>query len=363
MKLILLLLIFSMLALIISGCSEEVERENPFDAQNERTGGAPPGLKARAGDSQVTLSWTNIGLAGIKEYKIYRSYQSKDDFQYVNSVSAKPSTELAEYSYTDKGLKNDGDNVYFYRISYVDDEGIETPDPESLPKKLSYISIIPSLAPPAPEVQVLEDKDLKVRLIWAGYIDTAPDDLAGFRIYSALKAEEGQEQPPLTLVAEIDDPKVEFYVDGNDYPNNIINFVKDGTSKLYKVTSFDMAGVESDSPILVGTSPNLPPSPPAQLKGYFSLGINSYEVRLEWRRNLEPDIAGYKVYALLPDGTQEFKEWKRDPNATVSIIQDRYVVVGGFLATKQYFVTAFDNTPRPDGLTDESEPSQIISAM
>jgi hypothetical protein len=362
-----MLLLF--LVTIMYGCSGDTERENPLDAQNQRTGGIPLDVTAKAGDGQVKLSWPNLGFEGVKEFKIYRAYLSPepDNFQYVATVTADNS---GSYTYTDKGLLNDGENVYFYRVSYVDSNGQETPDPKEpnkiLPKDWSILHLIPSLAPPMPNVKVMEDTDLQVRLLWEGYSKTAPADLAGFKVYEAPKADKGQEQQPLTLVLTIDDPKVEFYIDGNDYVNNTVSFRKDGVSKLYKVTAYDKAGVESDSPILTGTSPNLPPTPPAQIKGLFSLGLNNYEIRLDWRRNLEPDAIGYKVYAMLPDGSREFKGWKTDPNDTVMIITDNYVAVEGDLFTKSYYVTAYDNTKKPDPnnpgqeLNDESAPSQII---
>jgi len=365
MKAIWFLLLSSILALFVFGCGEEVERENPLDAQNKRTGGVPPGITARAGDSQVVLSWPNLGLDGIKEFRIYRAYLTPE-FQYIASVQAGPIEELREYVYTDTGLQNDDNNIYFYRVSYVDKDGQEIPDPENpqnLPEDWFFVDIIPSEAPPVPNVQVMEDSDLQVRLIWEGYTENAPEDLAGFKVYSALKAEEGQKQPAFALVAQIDDPRVEFYIDGNDYPNNIINFWGDGVTKLYKVIAFDTVGVESDSPVLEGTSPNLPPGPPPQVKGTFFLGINSYEVRIEWRESLEPDVIGYVIYAQLPDGNREFKKRIDDRNETVATISDRYVVVGGITVLKGYYVTAFDNTPRPDGKRDESEPSVLVSAM
>jgi hypothetical protein len=363
--LLLIIIVSISFSLFVNGCSEDVERENPLDAQNMRTGGVTPNVTARAGDSQVALSWLNLGLKGVKEYKIYRAYLTPepDQFQYVATVSA---GDTDKYSYTDTGLLNDGENVYYYRVSYVDDNGQETPDPND-PKNLSInwsvLKIIPSLAPPVPEVKVMEDQDLKIRLVWEGYSKIAPTDMGGFKVYLAPKAEEGQEQMPLALVSTIDDPKVEFYIDGNDYANDIINFRKDGVSKLYKVVAYDKVGVESDSPILVGTSPNLPPKPPAQVKGTFNLGLNSYDVRLEWARSLEPDVIGYKVYALLPDGTKEFKGWKLDPNDKAINITDRYIIVEGVPMTKQYYVTAYDNTPKPNDINDESEPSAIVSGM
>lgn len=372
MKIVFSLTLVLMLLILISGCSEEAERENPLDAQNKRTGGALLNIKAQAGESQVVLSWSDMGIDGIAEYRIYRAHRvpALDQFKQVATVQADIQAEsvgkINEYSYVDKGLQNDGDNVYYYRISYIDRDGREVPDPANplnLPADWFALSIIPSQAPPVPDVKVMEDTDLAIRLIWEGYAKTAPTDLAGFKIYSAMKAEEGMEQASLKLVETIDDPKVEMYVDGNDYASFKINFYKDGTSKLYRVTAFDIAGVESDSPVLQGTSPNLPPSPPAQIKGTFFIGLNTYDVRIEWRKNLEPDVEGYKVYALLPDGTREFKEWRKDPNENVSVLTgERFVIVEGEAKIKQYFVTAYDNTKRDDGKNDESGPSDLLTA-
>jgi len=367
MKTIWILLIFSAVILFIFGCDEDAERENPLDAQNIRTGGAPPGIMARAGDSQVILSWPNLGLEGVEEYKIYRAYLSTDDFQFVASVPAQAIDEMPEYTYTDTGLQNDGENVYFYRLSYTDAGGIETPDPED-PQSLSegwyLINLIPSEAPPEPEVVVIEDTDLQVRLVWEGYADNAPADLLGFRIYSALKAEEGQDQEPFKLIADIEDTSAEFYVDGNEYTDGNINFRSDLITKLYKVVAYDAVNVESDTTILEGTSPNLPPGPPPLVDSTFLLGINTYDVRLTWRRNLEPDVMGYVVYALLPEEEKpEFKKIIEDPNETAAVISDRYVIIEGLAYTKDYYVTAFDNTPKEDGKRDESEPSEIQIAQ
>ena len=363
MKAIYFLLFFSMLALLISGCGEDAERENPLDAQNQRTGGAPPGMAARAGDTQVILSWPNMEFDGVKEFKIYRAHLTPEQFQFVAAVSA--IDDLPQYSYTDTGLQNDGENRYFYRLSYVDDEGVETPDPEGskvLPEDWFLVDIIPSEAPPTPNVLVMEDTDLQVRLLWEGYSANAPADLAGFEVFAGLKAADGQEQT-FFAVARIENPEVEFYIDGNDYPNNVINFSHDGITKVYKVVAFDAVEVESDPIIVEGTSPNLPSDPPMQAKARWAFGINTYEVVIEWRRNLEPDVIGYVVYALKPDGTQEFKKKIDDPNETEVTISDRYVVVGGALLSKSYFITAFDNTPREDGKRDESEPSKILSGI
>ena len=121
--------------------------------------------------------------------------------------------------------------------------------------------------------------------------------------------------------------------------------------------------MESDATIVEGTSPNLPPAPPHGVKSTFSLGINNYEVSLTWRRNLEPDVIGYVVWALLPSGASEYKKKIDDVNETVATISDRYVVIEGLLYVKNYYITAFDNTPKEDGKRDESGPSEIQLAL
>ena len=365
MKAIYLLLFPLILVFFALGCDEDVERENPLDARNERTGGVPPGLAARAGDSQVILSWPNTGFDGVKEYRLYRAHLEANEFQPIATVPAAPIEEKSQYTHTDTGLQNDGDNHYFYRLSFVDDDGIETPDPEvpqNLQENWFIVDVIPSEAPPIPGVQALEDTDLQIRLIWEGYLADSPDDLAGFRVFVSPKVEEGQE-PNYDLVAEIVDPSAEFYIYGNNYKNNVISFREDNITKTFRVIAFDTVGVESDPAELDGTSPNLPPRPPAQVKARWNLGMNSYEVTIEWQRNLEPDLRGYVVYALKPDGTREFKKIIEDPNETDATISDRYVVVDTLLIAKQYYVVAFDNTRREDGKRDESEPSAIMSAM
>ncbi len=349
------------LTLFIVGCEEDTERQNPLDVQNEATAGVPPGLTARAGDSEVVLSWPNLGIEGVREYRIYRAHltPAPGQFQYIASIEAKPRSEASEYIYTDTGLQNDGDNVYFYRLTYVDENGGETPDPSN-PQNLSsdwyLVDLIPSVAPPAPTVQVIEDTDLQVRLVWEGYSDIAPDDLVGFRIYCALKSEAGQEQENLACVAEIYDPELEFYIDGNDYTTGIVNFREDNVTKLYKVVAFDKYGVESDSPILEGTSPNLPPGQPRDInieyESALELGWDWIQVTVTWEPCTEPDVAGYVLYEVMSDGQWEFKKMVKGRDETELVVTDRLDDL--FFGPFGYQLVAFDNTPQEDGNRDES---------
>lgn len=371
MRTIIFLLSSLMLTLFILGCGEEAERENPLDAANERTGGVPPGMIARAGDSQIILSWPNMGFDGVKEYRIYQSYLTADKFQPIASVQSEPLNVKPEYTYTDAGLQNDGENQYFYRLTFVDENGIETPDtevPESWPENWLEnwfsVSAIPSEAPPKPDVEVKADTDLQIRLEWLTYSEIAPADLAGFRVFMGLGAEEGREQNFVLVYEYKIDEEAEgdpvfptFYVHGNDYANNVINFSEDGITKTFRVVAFDMVDVESEPAEVKATSPNLPPSPPFITGVRWDLGLNSYEVTISWRTNLEPDVRGYVIYALKPDDTSEFKRVVNGRSENDIKISDQYV---GFGEPKRYYVTAFDDTPKPDGKRDESEPSQII---
>ena len=363
MKSIWSLLLPLILILLVFGCGEEMGRENPLDAQNVLTGGAPPFVTVCGGDCQAILTWPNLGIAGIKEYRIYRAYQSTapDQFQYIASVPARDKSEVQEYTYIDTGLENGEGNIYFYRVSYVDNEGNETPDPvipQSLSRDWFLVEVTPNVIPPAPDVQIVADTDLQVRLSWEGYAETAPPSVVGYRVYSAPKAEPGQEQQELTLVEEINDLDAEYYTDGNDYLNGVINFREDNVTKLYKVVAFDNVGIESDSPTQEGTSPNLPPSLPRGVQTeYTIIDMNIYEATITWERCPEPDVLGYVLYALTFDPydpfsseESEFKKIIKGRDQTEITISDRLID----FYVKSYYLTAFDSTPKPDGKRDES---------
>ena len=113
---------------------------NPLDPQNLRTAGAPIGLELLPGDEQVTVSWEDTGHEGIMGYRIYRRFTGDVDstFEFFGEIlgenGARPATEFIDT----EDLKNDqfdeangAPHRYIYRISYIDANGIEVPDPNA----------------------------------------------------------------------------------------------------------------------------------------------------------------------------------------------------------------------------------------
>ena len=166
-----------LLALVFfNACTGNEDFANPLDPENLRTSGAPDGLTLYAGDQQVRITWNDTGQAGIKAYRIYRRSTGGADteFQQVGSVDA-PANEFIDT----QNLENDRRDAsgrllaYEYRISYVDANGVETPDPANPPtenedpRRIWRTALAtPSVPPPAPNVTLGDPTDLTIKLFW-----------------------------------------------------------------------------------------------------------------------------------------------------------------------------------------------------
>ncbi len=346
----------SIVVLRCSGCTNNDDFANPLDPENLRTAGSPVGLSASAGDAQVKVSWQNLGFEGIAKYRIYRQFpgDSSSTFERVGEVDA-PGTE-----FIDKGLKNDQfDEVngiplaYVYRISYVDTNDVETPDPNAPPSENAAPQRIwptaratPSVPPPVPQVTLGEPSDLTVKLFWQDY--QPPDDFKVFRVFAAIPDVSGR---PLQfkLLAErtLKEP---FFFD--------LNFDRDGITKVYRVIAVDQFGAEGIAE-LRGTAPDLPPAPPKNVRALYqarSLFNNKYDVTLSWSPNKELDLDGYQIYSTKQGGGDPIPRNTVDRKKnSVTISGEDPILEGEDLVLRQYFITAFDNTPKPDGSRDESQ--------
>ena len=344
-----------LLALVFfHACTRNEDFANPLDPENLRTSGAPDGLTLYAGDQQVRVTWNDTGQAGVKAYRIYRRSTGGADteFQQVGSVNA-PTNEFIDT----QNLENDRRDAsgrllaYEYRISYVDANGVETPDPANPPAETEDPRRIwktalatPSVPPPAPNVTLGDPTDLTIKLFWDGY--EFPYDFSIFRVYAALDTEDDK---PLRfeLIAE---PKRDrlYYFDHD--------FEVDGTRKVYRVAGVDEFGAEAITTITAAV-PNVPPASPKDVRVRYlarSLFNTKYDAVISWTPNTEPDLAGYQLYTrdaagkLLPRPAVGPKE------RTFTIPGEDPILVGQALEFKKYYITAYDNTPGPDGRRDES---------
>lgn len=351
--LFLLPLFLSMTMLV--ACANTEDYANPLDSENLRTSGSPDGLSLFPGDKEVTVSWNKIEGEGVKEYRIYRREDSKTDepFKLVGTVDATKNVFIDAQSIENDRRAPDGTNVeYEYRISYVDINDVETPDPTNPPdisadtiRIWPTATVTPSIAPPSPEVILGKPTDLQVNLIWEDY--PFPTDFAMFRVYIALY--EGPDvQLKFRKVQELTRDQF-FYIDGS--------FRHDDTTKVYRIAAVDEFGVEGITEIRA-TSPNLPPAPPRNFRAFYSgrsLFNNKYDVLCIWDdNNNENDLAGYQIYSTDRENNIIPRRLLKPDETSVTIAAEDPIVIGGEFYLKTYFITAFDDTPTPDGKRDES---------
>lgn len=359
-------------ALWCGGCTNDRDFVNPFDPENLRTAGSPPGLELAAGDAQVTVSWQNTGFEGIVMYRIYRWFTGDSDspFELVGEVDA-PTTE-----FIDEGLVNDAFDLtqgrqlhYVYRISYVDKNGVETPNPDDLlddnetPLRVwPTARVTPSVPPPAPTVRIGDQvEDLTVKLFWEDY--HFPEDFKTFRVLAGKTSSSGD--PPLfKMLGEITFNELS---DSQRFGNEPIfffdtTFDQDGITKVFRIVAVDQFGVQAETRINA-SSPQLPPAPPQNVRAASvpRIGAPRIDVSIYWAPNSERDLAGYHIYATtriggqLVEGDDLVRRGTARPKETsVTYAGEPLLLADQELRPRRYFITAFDDTPRPDGRPDES---------
>ncbi len=351
---------FLLIVAVFAGCTNSEDFANPLDVDNLRTAGAPDGLKLYPGDRQIRVTWVDSEQDGVQAYKIYRRSISNSDepFALIATVNA-PAFEYIDTDNIENDRLDDQGRVlaYEYRISYVDANGVETPDPNNPPdpdeqpyRYWQTATGTPSIAPPAPVVTLGEPIDLAVALFWEDYV--FPDDFSTFRIYAA-RDDGRSEQLVFSQIAELERDK-NYYFD--------IGFREDGITKIYRVAAVDIFGVEGITTI-TGTSPNLPPAPPTNVRVRYigrSLFNSKYDAIIVWDANKELDLAGYQIYTKDADDNLFTRGTANRYENTITFTGEDPVIIDQEPVTRTYFLTAYDSTPGPDGKRDHSE---LVEAM
>ncbi len=339
-------------ATLTASCTNSDDFTNPLDPENLRTAGAPDGLTLYAGDRQVRVTWNDTGQEGTKAYRIYRRSVDTDEFTKVGTVEA-PANEFIDTRNLENDRRDELGRVlaYEYRISHIDINGVETPEPNNPPSETEEPRRLwqtafatPSVPPPVPVVTLGEPTDLTVKLFWEDYV--LPHDFSIFRVYAARDTDSDK---PLKfkLIAE---PKRDkrFYFD--------FDFEADGTRKVYRIAAADEFGAEGVTTLSV-TSPNLPPAPPKDVRVRYqprSLFNTKYDAVISWKPNRESDLDGYQLYTADAEGSLLPRPAVGPKERSFTIPGEDPILVGQSLEFRRYYITAYDDTPGPDGRRDES---------
>lgn len=112
---IILISLCLILALGLSGCSEEITEPVQTD-EIENAPEVPQNLQTLVGDGQVVLSWTVGDASGITQYLVYRGDTTFIEPDLIDSTTSQ--------TFTDTGLRNG--LRYFYQVTAIGTNGLES---------------------------------------------------------------------------------------------------------------------------------------------------------------------------------------------------------------------------------------------
>lgn len=220
---------------------------------------------------EVSLSWDHIDSPVIKGYFIYRSLLEKSGFTKLKKVDQPAAAQRVNYSDRDGMIDN---TTYFYRITALDEAGLETSPSE-------IIAAITRGKPPTPQGLQGRSGILKrAELTWQPSLES---DVEGYMIYFS-RTREGKYQH----LRKMEGRAAVTFTHGGAFER-----LDDGAQYFYIITSFNRVGVESEptAPVAVQTKPR--PTQPVSFQGE-SLKVK--EAPLKWQENLEKDVVYYRIF-------------------------------------------------------------------
>jgi len=290
------------MALVLSGCSMDVARwfgsrgeaaprAATFDAEPAADLPAPDGLRAISGELRIVpLKWEPVLVGDVGGYVIERASEREGRFEQRAKVAGRltttfvdretvPSSEAESSTDDDESIASDsvpgGDGItWFYRVRAYSTDG-------RLAAEASPLAVATTALPPTPpeDLRAYSRQPRSVPLSWRASEDR---DVVGYRVERSPTA-----SGPYELLAEIDGRHETTYVDRG---------LGDLRVFYYRAAAVNAAGgigVAGD-PVRAVTKPE--PLPPIGLHTAATrLGAND----LAWERNVEDDIASYRLYRTL----------------------------------------------------------------
>ena len=195
--------------------------------------GAPTGLAAGSGDTQIALDWTDNSEPDLAGYNVYRALVSGGPYTQVN-----PSLVLTS-AFIDTGLTND--TAYFYVVTALDgvpNESINSSEASATPAAGGDVT-----PPGAPTGLSASPGSTQIALDWT---DNTEPDLAGYNVYRSLTTGGPYTQVNPSLVV------ASTYLDTG---------LTNGTPYFYVVTALDGVPNESINSGEASATPTATPPP------------------------------------------------------------------------------------------------------
>lgn len=263
------------------------------------------------------LSWDTV--AGAVEYSIYRSSSSSGPWNYLDRVTTN------SYSYK----AGSASTLYFYVLQASDGSAWS---PFSNWGASDGTSGVTGPLPPL-----------------AITTDSLPDGSVNYYYSTTLQAEGGN--PPYTWA--ISDGTLPDGLTLDPGAGTISGTPTTIGSQTLSVQALDAVFTSHEKQLSINIIDAPPaPIPPANLSATIRKAGKNYRADLGWDKNVEPDLAGYKVYKSIgrQGGPYNLIQTINDPAQTV--FTDSGLSSGTFY---YYVVTAFNNMGQESGYSNEVE--------
>jgi fibronectin type 3 domain-containing protein/TolB-like protein len=223
---------------------------------------------------EIKLSWSPIDSPAIKGYYIYRSSSENSDFARIKKVDVGDTAGGKIIEYADKDKLGDKTR-YYYRITAVDGQDLETPPSVT-------VSAVTKGKPPTPQGLAAQSGLVKkIEITWT----VSPyEEVEGYNLY--WSKEKGGKY---LLLKRIDGRAINSYVHGGGGFDKLT----DDDTYYYVLAAFNKVDVESDLSEIVFATTKPRPSKPTGLRGE---AFKAKEVPLTWLPNPEKDISVYQIY-------------------------------------------------------------------